>query len=270
MKKGILIGIIIVVAVLAVIAYFALAVPAPSDAVLYIERGDVQVNMGGQWTPGTDEMELGQGDSVKTGDGEATVVILEGEMIRLEPNSEIKLEKIGKSISIKQLAGETLNKVTRLSGMTDYSVQTASTMASVRGTEFLLSDDDVAVTEGDVDYTHDKDLLNVGAGKQAKWKLGTVEDIDAAKLERLKKFRQKQIDVLKRVRMRELEKNRILLKLAEAKGMDETGLRQELTAIDAGEKNETALLENAPSIVRNKLHRAFLLTQKIKEIQAGR
>src|SRR3990172_6864214 len=124
MKKLVIAAAVILI-ILGAVYFLAIAPKAATAAILYVERGQVEVNTGTGWQTGNDEMELKKGSGVRTADGEATVVLLEGEVMHLEPNTEVKLEQIsGKKIKITQLAGETWNKVTKISGISEFIVET--------------------------------------------------------------------------------------------------------------------------------------------------
>ena len=192
--------ILIAAVVLALIfgaGFFVLSPPSVSAAIVYVERGDVQVNTGNDWQTATNEMEIGQGAKVRTGDGEATVVLLEGEILHLEPHTEVLLDMINKDkIKISQVAGETWNKVTRISGVSEYTIETPNTVATVRGTEFTLTDEEVVVDEGEVDYTDKRDpehKLKVGAKKKALRRMMKAEAMGERDDARFQMFKEKYI-----------------------------------------------------------------------------
>src|SRR3972149_8177561 len=146
-----LVGILITVIIAGAGAYYFLS-PAFPAAVLHVETGTVEVNTGGGWMPAQNKMELRQAVSIRTIDGVATVVILGGEILHLEPNTEIVLDNLRGAVSLAQKAGETWHKVTRISGISQYRVTTPSTVASVGGTDFFLTNEDIAVVDGNVAY----------------------------------------------------------------------------------------------------------------------
>jgi hypothetical protein len=261
------IGVIIAVLVLAGVGYFLLAPPSVSAAILYIESGDVQVNTGKGWQTATDEMELEQGAQVKTAEGEATVVLQEGEIVHLQPNTEIKLDSIsGKSIKLTQIAGETWNKITKISGISEFSIETPNTVATVRGTEFMLNNAQLDVVDGDVEYEKkaDKKKMHVRAKKKAMADKMQEEDMTDTDFAKMQKFSSMEIKVLKKVRAREIKKHGRMLKMAQKKGYTEQQMEQTLNDMDEGRQNEDELYNQAPALMKPRAKRTYLLTKEIK------
>ena len=267
MKKVAIAGIVILIIIAA--AYFLFIAPKPATAaILYIEQGTVEVNTGKGWQPATDEMELGTGDSVKTGDGEATVVLLEGEVMHIQPNSEVKLEQIsGKAIKISQLSGETWNKVTKLSGISEYTVETPTTVATVRGTEFFINEEQLDVADGEVEYGPKTEprKLKVRAKKRAMAKIMQEEDMTDEELTRFKDFPEKYENMLKRVRAREIKKHEKILKMAAKRGFTEEKLQEQLNAIDEGLQNADEFYQKVPAVMKPRAKRIYMLTKEIKQ-----
>ncbi|HLF55029.1 MAG TPA: FecR family protein [Candidatus Nanoarchaeia archaeon] len=264
MKKLIIIAVIVLLIIGT--GYFLLAPVSATAAVLYVERGQVEVNSGSGWQIGTDEMELSKGSQVKTGDGEATVVLLEGEVVHLEPNSEIKLDQIsGKKIHITQLAGETWNKVTKISGISEFTIETPTTVATVRGTEFILNEEELDVSEGEVDYgLKAGEKIKVMGGKRALAKMLREENIPEERLARIRNFPEKYEKILKRVRAREIRKHEQILRMAEKRGFTEEKIRAQLNEIDEGRQDEEKAYEQVPALMKPKAKRTYLLTKEIK------
>jgi len=269
MNKIVLIVIAVLVVVLAGGAYVILSPSAPDTAVLYIERGAVEVNMGSGWQTAQDDMDLKQGDHVRTTDGEATVVLLEGEILHLQPNSEVTLNQVSsKSISISQLSGETWNRVTKLSGIKSYTVTTPNTVATVRGTTFYYNDDEVTVEDGVVSFgpPTNPNQMNVNPNKRANrnnWQDADATDVDYAKFEQ---FRQKQINALTRIRAREIKKHTFLLKQADKQGYNAEKRAQMLSDIDNDPKpSEDDAYNKAPSLLKPQAKRTYKLTKEIKK-----
>lgn len=113
-----------------------------SKAELFIEYGNVQVKTEGKsWTKAENGTLLYQSDSVKTADDtSAYIVFFESSIIWLDSNTEVTMKEIIDDdetiISIEQDAGRTWSTVSKISGIDSYSVETPSTIASVRGTSF--------------------------------------------------------------------------------------------------------------------------------------
>lgn len=122
-------------------------------ATLELAEGDVHVNgEGAEKGAG-----LREGDKVTTGaDSKASVTFFDGGVLRLSENTEIVLSEVSKSaILISQTAGETWTRLLKLAGVDQYSVETPTTIASVRGTGFKVKvgaeETEISVGEGQVE-----------------------------------------------------------------------------------------------------------------------
>jgi len=152
MKKGLLIGLI----VLALIILFVVITRASSGpmATLLINKGTVQVDKGLGWTDATNGMIMKEGYKVQTLAGSrATVVFMESTVIRLNENTEITLKNINKtSVSLIQQIGQTWTKMLKMSGISDYEIETPDAVATVRGTAFAVTvqngTSEIGVSEG--------------------------------------------------------------------------------------------------------------------------
>jgi len=270
MKKLLIISSIILLIIVAIV-FFVVAPKPATAAVLYIERGAVEVNEGDGWETAADELELSKGDHVKTGDGEATIVFWEGEIMHLEPNSEVKLDGISKStVEVSQLAGETWNKITRLSGISEYTIETPTTVATVRGTEFMLNMDEIMVKDGEVEFgpinEPGKMMVKAGMHVMADMMQKEASQEDMARIE---SFPDKYVKILKRVRAREIRKHKTILGMMEERGMSEEELHQQLEEVDAGRESEDKLYQQMPGIMKPKAKRTYMITKEIKSILAS-
>ena len=269
MKKLVIAAVVILI-ILGAVYFLAIAPKPATAAILYVERGQVEVNTGTGWQAGADEMELKQGSQVRTADGEATVVFYEGEVMHLQTNSEVKLDGISKSkIHVSQLAGETWNKVTKISGISEYIVETPTTVATVRGTEFLLNEEELVVEDGEVDYGPKAEprKIKVRGKKRALARLMQEEDIPEEAM-RLKNFPEKYEKILKRVRAREIKKHKTVLKMAADRGMTEEKIHQQLNEVDEGRESEDKLYQQVPSMMKPRAKRTYILTKEIKKARA--
>ena len=264
----------VLVVLVAIGAYWALSAPAVTAAVLYVDEGTVEVNTGSGWTQGSDEMELPAGAQVRTGSGAASVVLLEGEVMHLEPNTEVTLSEVSENkIKILQTLGETWHKVTKISGVSTYEVETPNTVATVRGTEFYVNtgeDDDIAVEEGEVEAGFvkqpSKKLMVKSKHKmkmQAKLDKMTEEELgDDA---RVAKFQEKYIKHLKRIRLREIRKQGKLGKMMMKRyGVTDENMQQYLDDVDEGRQDEDKAYEQVPGPLKKKVERAYKITKAIK------
>lgn len=268
MKKGI-IAILIALAAIGVGAFFLLAPKPATAALLYVDQGTVEVDQGGGWGAAEDESELRQGNKVRTRQGEATLVFYEGEIMQLKPFTEVAIDTLRtREITLTQLSGETWNKLTRISGVQEYSVSTPTTVATVRGTEFTLNDTEIAVNEGRVDYWRKENsrfILTVHAGNRA-----TAAELKELPLEEKHKasfidFKKNYINVLKNVRYREIKKHQTLMDMAATRGFTEEKLNSSLHKIDNGQLHEDELYQQVPVLLRPRATRAYQLTKQIKK-----
>lgn len=134
------------------------------NAQLIVESGTVQVkHAGGSWISAQNSMLLHQSDSVKTGDNtSASIILFESSIIRLDNNTEVTIQELIQqegetSVKIKQDAGRTWNTISKMSGIDNYDVQTPTTVASVRGTAFVV----IVQSNGTTYYGVAHGILNV-------------------------------------------------------------------------------------------------------------
>jgi hypothetical protein len=273
-KKGIIIGAIAGVVILAlIIAFFTVTGSATSAAFLNIEAGDVQVDTGKGWMPATDGMELDLNDKIKTGaGGEASVILYESAIVSLEPNTEISIAELSdENVAIKQSSGSTWNKFTGLSGLKGMEVETPNAVATVRGTEFGVGMDDVQVMEGTVD-TEDKEsgeTLKVPAGKMASRLEGklALSDLSEEQYNKLITKMEKNIVRMQNLREKEIAKHPRVVGMLESKlNMNDEQLRQKLKDVDKGRQtlDEEAIMKKAPMKMES-LQKVVRITQKIQE-----
>jgi len=265
-------SLIILLLILAAGAYFLFAPTSASAAILYIESGNVEVNTGKGWIPGIDEMELKQGAQIKTTDGQATVVLKEGEVVHMQPNSEIKLDEIGSNIKITQVAGETWNKVTKLSGVSEFTVETPTTVATVRGTEFIVNDESLAVQDGIVDYSGktDSKKVKVGAHKKAMAKQMEEEDMTDADIAKFKQFTDKYVKALKRVRMKEIKKQKMLIKMGGKDAATDQQIEDAMSQVDEGNQSVDEVYNKVPGVMKLRLKRIYDITKEIRKIKLAK
>jgi hypothetical protein len=153
-------------------------------ATLIVESGDVSYKLPNSDYQKTtfEQIDLPTGSSVKTGEGLAHVVFPDDSMASVAENSEIAVSFSDTAMSISQLIGRTFHRVSKVVSGHSYEVETPTTVATVRGTEFgvdIASADDstVYVTESTVDVAQVdhtggariiKNTLKVAAGNQTQ------------------------------------------------------------------------------------------------------
>ena len=160
---SIILAIVFVVLFIAVIKNFADSQNNTIVAFLHVESGLVEVNSGSVFVDAVDEMKLNMNDIIKTGsNGYASIVLYESVIVSLDPNTEILVADLAKSeLKLKQKSGTTWNKFTNLLGVNGMSVQTPTTVISVRGTSFEVTLNSVVVAEGIVNVEHNEKVMRV-------------------------------------------------------------------------------------------------------------
>jgi len=136
-----------------------------TSAQLVIDSGTVQVkHEGGSWASAENGMLLYQSDSVKTGDdSSASIILFETSVVRLDSNTEVTIDELTQqeetNVLLSQDSGRTWNTISKMSGIDDYEVQTPTTVASVRGTAFVV----IVEENGTTYYGVSHGVLNVSS-----------------------------------------------------------------------------------------------------------
>ncbi|MEK7497582.1 MAG: FecR family protein [Patescibacteria group bacterium] len=172
-KSLVILGIVVAIIALLLVGWKYLAQAQSDSATLTVGSGQSQINGSEAKTGRT----LKDGDSVKTlPSSNATVSFPEGTEIRLDENTEIKINSQGQNISIFQSVGKTWSRVINLLGVVDYEVKSSGLTASVRGTAFsneVTGDKtNLDVDEGLVSAAGEKDKATIEAGKGVDSELG--------------------------------------------------------------------------------------------------
>ena len=269
-KKPILLIIILAIVVLIGIVCALLFVHATTAAILYIESGIVEVDNGNGWQVASDEMQLHLNDKVRTSaSSSASIALYEGEIIRLEENTEVSIDELSQeSITINQKSGSTWNKITKISGIKDYDVETPTTVATVRGTGFgvrISAETDLLVDEGIVNFKYGSDEADVNAGEKAV--TGGSIDISALTAEDiawLSGQKEKDIEILIKLRKLEIAKNSVFVNMIKsAAKITDADIEQGLKDIDDGKLDENELAQKSP-IQPPSLGHILKLTHQIK------
>ncbi|OGC81703.1 MAG: hypothetical protein A2V81_00415 [Candidatus Abawacabacteria bacterium RBG_16_42_10] len=177
---------------------------AAETAAILIEEGKVQLTHENKDTLVDEQSEVYVGDKIVTfADSRATLIFPDNDVLRLDNSTEITILALVSSdteakVKIEQHKGNTWSRVESiLDKKREYSVETSTLVATVRGTVFNVdtasSDESwVGVTEStvDVERKEDKELLPVSAGNFASVKKGLrgqlakilAEKIDEKKL----------------------------------------------------------------------------------------
>jgi len=121
-------------------------------------RGEVSLQKPGEeiWLPLEKDMPLEESDRIKTGaDSFAEILIDDGSLVRVEENSEIVLSELSANYKTKRIEatiflrfGRLLSNIAQfVDKRSRFSVRTPTTVAGVRGTEFIVETTDAQETE---------------------------------------------------------------------------------------------------------------------------
>ena len=234
--------------------YLSLTKSSTTPAFLYIEQGIVEVDKGNGYEKAVDEMELKLDYKVRTLNGKASVVFYESEVIQLEENTEIKIDELkNEKVNIKQELGQTWNGVSKLTGKRDYELKTPKSVATIRDTQYgikINNEDVLLIGEGVVKICN----INKNCNEFKFLEKGIVKDnvIEKAQLTKedisyIKSKILKNIEILKKVRLREINKNKIALSIIKKsyEFTDEQFINY-LNEIDQGLHNLDELAEKSP------------------------
>jgi len=209
MKKIIFLMII----ALAVIQFAGCKKSGPSivknDGVINFITGDVKIVSDGKTIAANAGDIITQGMTVKTGTKAIVDIYFEGSVIRILEKSSVVMKELVKNLSdSKELTelyvenGQVFSKVTRkLTDGEKFRVNTPTAVAGVRGTEFLVSEEEgkstIACIEGKVAVketaSDDSTFIDVEAGKEASVEKGkpvSVNDLKQQNLENIRRIKE--------------------------------------------------------------------------------
>lgn len=244
-------GVLLIIIVMGVIAYFSITGSATRTAFLTLESGEVMVDRGEGWTAAADDMDLELEDKVKTGaDGKATVILYESIIINLDPDTEVTIADLSKdNMKIKQDSGSTWNKFTGMAGVGEYSVETPNTVATVRGTAFGVNMESVLVGENEVEVRYRGAVKRIVQGRKAVIRDGELVDEELSDTDRsriLVKMR-RSLKHIRMLREREIEKKRFLVNIAQkTHDFTDDDIKQGLEKADRGEVDLDEMENKAP------------------------
>lgn len=122
---------------------------AESEAVLIPTRGEVSVSIGGMWQTVDGEMALEPGMMLRTRDGEASIILHDDGVVRLDRDTSIRLEDISNRL---EPASEVLPSITLFAGRMWMQGLVPS---QLRGITVATSYGQVTVNEGSVSIAED-------------------------------------------------------------------------------------------------------------------
>jgi len=273
-----IIGIIVILLSIGGFAYYTATGSPTTKAFLNIFKGDVQADKGNGYAPAKDGQELALNDRVKTmQESEAAVVLQESVIINLEPETEVYIKDLSeKNIKVAQNSGTTWNKFTGLTGVQELSIETPTTVATVRGTFFGVKMEEILAGESDVEVTYQGKKYNLKEGQKTVIKEGklTIEEMTAEDWAEVKAQMQKTIESLKILRMKEVEKHPILAQQMKNKyQITDEIIKEQLDKADRGEYDLNEAIQKSPvkiaSVYKIKefTEKIIEINKKIKEIQ---
>ena len=252
--KKLIIGLILVVMLFSGYFIYNLFQDKVEAAFLTIESGSAQVDRGDGWENAINNMGLKLNDKVKTIDGVSVITFYESIIVELEADTEVVVSSLAKNkISIKQEKGSTWNKFTSIFGIENYEVETPTTVATVRGTEFGVyykeTEDVVLTSEGKVDVRSlGNNILTEGFGKALRNENGlNSAEVTAGDKKIMLDKAKKTLERLKKLREITIEDNKDLIEKAiKLYGVSEGELKDYLEKIDSGEMDDAQLIEKSP------------------------
>jgi hypothetical protein len=170
------------------------ALVSAQDVIAYFQEvgGDVRVTRGdtSAEAQAASGMFLYPGDSIFTGEESYTSVVFQddGSRVKLGPNAQLTLNAQREKKNLKKKmflgAGKMWAKVTKKKS-TDFQVDTPTSVASVKGTRFVMEEKEggitwLYVTEDEVELSNGKQMVKVGAGEVGK---STKEEIIVREIE---------------------------------------------------------------------------------------
>jgi len=238
--KYAIIGIAAVLILILVFGYFKITGSPTVEAFLNIYQGDVKIDHGQGWVGATDGMDLELKDKVRTeANSEAAIVLHESTIISMEAETEIFLKDLAKThLKAEQPSGSTWNKFTGLAGVEGLSIETPTTVATVRGTDFGVEMNEILVGEGEVEVEYKGQKHTIPSGKKAVIKDGelVIEELTEEDWAKINGNRQNTVKTLKVLRIREVEKHPFLAKrLKKQYGVTDAEINEYLDRADRGE-----------------------------------
>jgi hypothetical protein len=211
--------IILMIIALTVIPFASCKKSGPSivqnDGIINFITGDVKIVADGKTVSANVGDKITQGMVVKTGTKAIADIYFEGSVIRILEKSSVVMKELVKNLAdSKELTelyvenGKVFSKVTRkLTEGEKFRVNTPTAVAGVRGTEFLVSEEDgksnIACIEGTVAVKEfaadDSTYVDVEAGKEANVEKGkpvSVSELKQQNLENIKRIK----DEIKEIR----------------------------------------------------------------------
>lgn len=129
-----------------------------SPAIVLFKKGDVALNRQDQALQLTPGFQLLRNDRITVMTGARLDLRMpDGSLMQIQGEAEIRLLSLNRRIALEQKKGSTYHSVVPSTNRQEYSIQTPTAIASVRGTRFAVENGEtgtvVRVTEGSVEAT---------------------------------------------------------------------------------------------------------------------
>jgi hypothetical protein len=265
MAKKFLLLLPIILLITAFLAYNTLTSSSTAEAQIYLEEGTVLINN----EPLAEATSLEEQDVIETlSDGLATIILYESITVSLNPNTKITVEELTQQHpKLAQEGGETWNTFTNIVGVESYSISAGNSLATVRGTEFSLTEDKIITTEGEVEYRRGEETFKVRKEEVVEHikEKSTKRSINTVEKEIVKKQRQRTIKQLENLRAREIEKNQIIKKaIIKQLDIEERQIKDHLREIDDSGQDIDRIIEKSP-IKTESLEKIARITKEIQK-----
>lgn len=275
MKKSIIITSSIVVVLLIAIFVFILSSKTSLGFDVTLKYGDVNVlTKNDEWIKITEQENFFKElKAIKTNDGEALLTIKKSTLITVEPNTEINVDEflIKEDVKIQQTSGTSWSKFLGIMGVNNYDVETAHTVASVRGTGFYTNITNNAsifmLGEGEL-YIKDWNQTLQPFQKVIIYENKTIvlENLTEEEIEFLKSKMKEDLINIKSTRQSILDNNngviRTVQKLTNSNDEDMNNL---LNDIDEGIVDDKEKVKESPIPLPSDIDIVLEINQKIKE-----
>lgn len=249
--------IILILVFVALITFAVMSVAHSPTVPAYLStvEGNVEVYSNGKWKPAVENQKLKLKDSVKTGSGRAVLVLKESIIVTLDENSEVSIEELtDESVVINQKSGSSWNKFLNALGVASYKVETPNAVATVRGTEFLVSAELIhsllLVVEGTVEFGDDTSKHTLNKMEKVTYSAEdglNIVDLTKEDLELILQKTKVLLEELKKLRQHEIDENEFIVnQLLNLYEIEVSEIDEILVKIDRGEIDDQELIDKAP------------------------
>lgn len=272
-KNIIIISSISVILILAIIFTIFLLPNKSEDYSLVLKRGDVNVLLkGSDWIKVTEqENHYDNLEEVKTGDGEAVLTLFKSTIIMVEKDSLVKIKDVvDEDVLIKNENGKTWHKFLGLSGIKNYEVETTHTVASVRGTSFLIENDENSskfmLAEGELRFNNTDEIIDPLQKITFFNDTFLVENMTEDEIAEILEYSKKTVEEMKNVRYTMInEYSNVVETIKKLTKTTDEDIEQTLIEIDQGIVDDKELVEQSPIPLPDAIDELLEINYKIKE-----